>query len=84
MKPSKKAKAWRKEHAWFGKYPHATEIALAIHIELVTSGIEADSDKYYEELNKRLQPYAKTILAEQLGILDVWVDQHESKEGKEE
>lgn len=84
MHLSKKAKAWRKEHAWFGKYPYATEIALDIHISLVTSGIEADSDEYYEELNKQLKPYAKTILAEQLGILDVWIDEHESKKGKEE
>ena len=84
MKPSKKAKAWRKEHAWFGKYPYSTNIALAIHVELVSSGIEADSDAYYEELNKRLQPHAKTILAEQLGILDRWLEHCEPKKGKEE
>ena len=78
MKPSKQAKAWRKEHAWFGKYPYATEIALTIHVELVASGIEADSEEYYEELNKRLKPYAKEILAEQLGILKIYI------EGKEE
>jgi hypothetical protein len=80
MKPSKKAEAWRKEHSWFGEYQYATAIAIYLHDQIVASGIKADSDAYYATLEERLKPYAKTILAEQLGVLDEWLSQHPDAE----
>jgi hypothetical protein len=52
----KKAEAWAKKNTWFGKDPEMTEAAFKIHTDLVNKEkIKANSDKYYNELDKRIK-----------------------------
>ncbi len=47
----KKALEWRKQNPWFGKDIEKTNKALDVHVALLESGIRADSDDYYRELD---------------------------------
>lgn len=65
---------WKKTNPWFGNDPEKTWHAILIHNELVASGIQAGSDKYYRELDVRLNDpgpkltESKIALAKELGI----------------
>lgn len=76
---SKKAKAWAKANKWFGELPGATAIAISIHERLLKAGIKVDSDKYYEELDKRLKKYeheiAEEAMAKKLGTWEEWFNE---------
>tara|TARA_Y100000114_G_scaffold62751_1_gene57468 strand:- start:433 stop:1380 length:948 start_codon:yes stop_codon:yes gene_type:complete len=52
---SPKAKAWGEENTWFGNDEKMTQRAFAIHGELVAEGFDAESDRYYNEVDKRMR-----------------------------
>jgi hypothetical protein len=54
-KVDRKAEKWAKHNKWFGKDMPMTYTAFDIHKTLVDDeGINPKSDKYYEELDKRI------------------------------
>lgn len=57
--PSEKALAFKNKHkSWFGyeKDPALTAYAVALDGQIRQEGIEVDSDEYYNEIEKRLEP----------------------------
>lgn len=51
-----RAKAWQSNNSWFGQDRKKTRFALLVHQELIEDeGIDPQSDKYYEELDKRVR-----------------------------
>lgn len=55
IKIDRKAEKWARENKWFGKDMPMTYTAFDIHKKLVDEeGINPKSDKYYEELDKRI------------------------------
>ena len=57
--PSEKAMAFKDKHkSWFGyeKDPALTAYAVALDGQIRQEGIEVDSDEYYNEIEKRLEP----------------------------
>ena len=54
-KVDRKAEKWAKQNKWFGKDMPMTYTAFDIHKKLVDDeGVNPKSDKYYEELDKRI------------------------------
>jgi len=54
-KIDRKAEKWARENKWFGKDMPMTYTAFDIHKKLVDEeGVNPKSDKYYEELDKRI------------------------------
>ena len=53
--PSDKAKSWASQNSWFGNDKIMTNAAYTIHEELVAMGIDAESDEYYNEIDKRMK-----------------------------
>ena len=47
-----KAVAWRESNPWFGPNRGMTAYALALHQDLVDSGVNPTSEDYYERINK--------------------------------
>jgi len=56
-RPSEKAKDWATKNTWFGDDKIMTQAAFSLHEELVGSGVEVESDEYYNEINKRMKGY---------------------------
>lgn len=55
IKIDRKAEKWAKQNKWFGKDMPMTYTAFDIHKKLVDEeGINPKSEKYYEELDKRI------------------------------
>jgi hypothetical protein len=56
-----KADAWRRKNGWFGVDKKMTALALGLHEELVESGVDPRSDKYYDavdaDMKKRFPEY---------------------------
>ena len=50
-----KAKAWQEANSWFGADKEMTALALAVHQDLVESGVDTTSDEYYDKLNNRVR-----------------------------
>jgi hypothetical protein len=50
-----KAKAWQDANSWFGADKEMTALALAVHQDLVESGVDTSSDEYYEKINARVR-----------------------------
>lgn len=50
-----KAKAWQDANSWFGSDKEMTALALAVHQDLVESGVDTNSDEYYEKINTRVR-----------------------------
>lgn len=50
-----KALAWQSENKWFGFDDEMTSFALGLHTKLVKSGVDPQSDEYYEKLNSRVR-----------------------------
>ena len=50
-----KAKAWQDANSWFGADDEMTAIALTVHRKLVESGVDTNSDAYYERINSRVR-----------------------------
>lgn len=58
--PDEKAVAWQEKNPWFGKDRAMTGAAYGIHEELINSGVDPQSDDYYESLNARMGEYFPT------------------------
>lgn len=57
--PTEEALLWKSKNPWYGADPDtnnvaATQYANFTHINLINEGFEADSDEYYNELDKRV------------------------------
>jgi hypothetical protein len=50
-----KAVAWQRENDWFGSDDEMTSFALGLHNKLVKSGVDPQSDEYYEKVNSRVR-----------------------------
>lgn len=51
----KKAEAWQRDNDWFGSDDEMTSFALGLHNKLVKSGVDPQSDEYYEKVNARVR-----------------------------
>ena len=54
---SARTQKWAEENAWFGSDRVMTNAAMSLHDELQGSGIETESDEYYNQINKRMKEY---------------------------
>ena len=59
VQPTSEALSWASDNTWYGDQSdqtnvEATQFAYFTHFNLVNEGFEADSDDYYNELNKRV------------------------------
>ena len=50
--PSSKAKGWAEKNEWFGSDKIMTSAAFQAHNDLVEQGFDAESDEYYDEIDK--------------------------------
>ena len=50
-----KAEAWAVENDWFGRDKVMTNVAYAIHEDLVNQGVDPRTDIYYTEIDKRMR-----------------------------
>lgn len=50
-----KARAWQDANPWFGTDDEMTAVALTVHKKLVESGVNTNSDEYYERINSRVR-----------------------------
>lgn len=50
-----KANKWREENPWFGVDDEMTSFAFGFHSKIVKSGVDPNSDEYYEKLNSRMR-----------------------------
>lgn len=50
-----KAEAWAAENDWFGNDKVMTNVAYAIHEDLVNQGVDPRTDYYYTEIDKRMR-----------------------------
>ena len=56
-KISQRAQEWASENEWFGTDRVMTSAAMGIHEDLLQEGIDAESDEYYNQINKRMKEY---------------------------
>ena len=56
-KVSPKAQEWAAENDWFGSDKVMTSAAMGLHDELMGEGFDAETDAYYNEINKRMKDY---------------------------
>ena len=52
QEPSSKAKGWAEKNEWFGSDKIMTSAAFQAHNDLVEQGFDAESDEYYNEIDK--------------------------------
>jgi hypothetical protein len=50
-----KAEVWASENEWFGTDKVMTNVAYAIHEDLVNQGVDPRTDYYYSEIDKRMR-----------------------------
>ena len=50
-----RAEAWAAENEWFGTDKVMTNVAYAIHEDLVNQGVDPRTDYYYSEIDKRMR-----------------------------
>ena len=55
QEPSPKAQEWANTNEWFGRDSVMTNVAFAIHKELMDSGIDLESDEYYAQIDSRMR-----------------------------
>jgi hypothetical protein len=53
--PSKKAKFWAEKNEWFGNDKILTGAAFTFHDDLISQGFDAESDEYYNEIDKLMR-----------------------------
>ena len=56
-KISQRAQQWAEDNEWFGSDRVLTSAAMGIHEDLIQQGIDAESDEYYNQINKRMKEY---------------------------
>ena len=61
---SQRAQEWASENEWFGSDRVMTSAAMGIHDELMQEGIDAESNEYYNQINKRMKEYFPQKFAE--------------------
>jgi hypothetical protein len=54
---SQRAQKWAEDNEWFGTDRVLTGAAMSIHEDLVGQGIDAETDEYYNQINKRMKEY---------------------------
>ena len=54
---SPRAQQWAEDNEWFGSDRVLTSAAMGIHEDLIQQGIDAESDEYYNQINKRMKEY---------------------------
>jgi len=54
---SAKAQEWATDNEWFGSDRVMTSAAMGIHDELIQQGIDAETNEYYNQINKRMKEY---------------------------
>ena len=54
---SRRAQDWASENEWFGTDRVLTSAAMGIHEDLLGEGIDAETDEYYNQINKRMKEY---------------------------
>ena len=54
---SPRARTWAQDNSWFGQDRVLTSAAMGLHDELLGQGFDAESDDYYNEINKRMKDY---------------------------
>ena len=54
-RPDDKALAWQRQNQWFGPDEEMTSFALGLHQKLVRSGLDPQSDEYYERIDSRMR-----------------------------
>lgn len=50
-----RAQEWQRANPWFGTDDEMTSFALGLHSKLVKSGVDPQSDEYYETINSRMR-----------------------------
>ena len=50
-----KAEKWQRVNNWFGSDDEMTSLALAVHKKLVETGVDPQSDEYYQRLDTRIR-----------------------------
>ena len=61
---STRAQEWATENEWFGSDRVLTSAAMGIHEDLLQEGIDAESDAYYNQINKRRKEHFPQKFAE--------------------
>jgi hypothetical protein len=61
---SGKAQQWASDNEWFGSDRVLTSAAMGIHEDLLQEGIDAETDDYYNQINKRMKEYFPQKFAE--------------------
>jgi hypothetical protein len=61
---SQKAQTWAEDNNWFGSDRVLTSAAMGIHEDLLQEGIDAETDEYYNQINKRMKEYFPQKFAE--------------------
>jgi len=56
-KISPKARDWASRNEWFGNDKIMTSAVMNMHDELIMQGFDAESDDYYNEIDKQLRDY---------------------------
>jgi hypothetical protein len=54
---SARAQEWASDNEWFGSDRVMTSAAMGIHDELIQQGIDAETNEYYNQINKRMKEY---------------------------
>ena len=54
---SHRAQEWASDNEWFGSDRVMTSAAMGIHEDLLQEGIDAETDEYYNQINKRMKEY---------------------------
>jgi len=55
QEPSGKSQSWATKNEWFGKDKVMTNVAFAIHQDLVDQGVDLESDEYYAQIDSRMR-----------------------------
>lgn len=55
VQPDQKAAEWAKNNTWFRTDKEMTAVALAVHEDLVTNGVDTKSDEYYQAIDNRIR-----------------------------
>ena len=55
QEPSPKAQNWASAIEWFGTDTVMTNVAFAIHNDLIQSGVDLESDEYYAQIDSRMR-----------------------------
>lgn len=52
---SSRQEAWAKKNKWFGDNDDMTALALGVHQRLIREGVEAESEKYYNAIDREVR-----------------------------